>query len=325
MRLSLSTVLINLRLIPVVQLRMIGIVMALATLAQVAGLELAHAQDNTPPRQIEIDSLEQSRRQADAAERGLPLAERAAVAGEDAAKAARDAVRAADDATRVARETLAEAKRSGDIAERATNYAFWSVVLSWITIFVTAVGSIFLFKTLRLTRQSTDAALAASQIVQKQYEADTRPWIRIDYNQVSSYASRLSLNIKIQNVGATPAIDAVHFHERSPYNGESDAKELIQSRARHYISSPPNISGAAVYQGEIDDIHLVTTFTEDDLAEPKAWIVGYFSLYRANGSQSYFGSAGVVTFRTTRQEPSPLSHRNFALEDFRDLGVVFVS
>lgn len=187
-----------------------------------------------PPRQIEIDTLEQARRQADAAERSLPLAERSAVAGEEAARAARDAVRATDDATRVADRAWKAAKDSAQYAK--------------LGLWISGLGTLAIFAALIFSGYTVREMRKQNATVQDHYRRSTRPRLSIKRVEVSGHplTGRI-LVIDTRNEGQTVASD-LHVEARFDYHyGSTRApSENFTPRSRPPIHILPNDTGQIV-------------------------------------------------------------------------------
>lgn len=265
----------------------------MAALLQVAGTDIGLAQTQEPPRQIEIDTLEQSRRQADAAERGLPLVERAAVAGEDAAKAARDAVRAADDGTKVAREGLGIAERATIAAERAL----------WVSIFsalVSAAGVAAVLAALRFNRDTLQVMKEEQDRAQKEYRQSARPHLTLERIEMKGGPFGRILYLYVRNEGKTIAseirVATLTTYKRQDGDGSVHKIDFTNDRSNQgYI--PPN-SARKIF---------IILNDEDALNDP-GWDEIYYG--RVAISISYKGEDGhdysmtyTMTFNDSKKYP----------------------
>lgn len=108
-------------------------------------------------------------------------------------------------------------KRDLAAQEASALWAFWMVVASFASVFITAVGTAFLYKQIVLTREAVEDTGRATEAMQRQneiseegLEAQARAWLNITisdpprmhiYNGVPTIRGR----VFVENIGKTPA------------------------------------------------------------------------------------------------------------------------
>jgi hypothetical protein len=110
-------------------------------------------------------------------------------------------------------------KRDLAAQEASALWAFWMVVASFLSVFITTVGTIFLYKQIVLTREAvedtgeaTKAMREANQIAKIASENGLRPWLKVALANapkiiIVNRLPQTKIEIYIENIGQSPAVE----------------------------------------------------------------------------------------------------------------------
>lgn len=106
-------------------------------------------------------------------------------------------------------------KRDLAAQEASALWAFWMVAATFASVMITAVGTIFLYKQIVLTREAVGDTSKATLAMERQNELaarQQRPWLTIGLSEpfISRSADGILMccMVDLGNIGATPAFDA---------------------------------------------------------------------------------------------------------------------
>lgn len=94
------------------------------------------------------------------------------------------------------------------------DWAFWMMVFSGLSVGVTALGVVYVAKTLDANKDAVAAAKANADIAREAMIADKRAWITIRSVRLVAPTSfkpdliDIALEVEVENIGATPATSA---------------------------------------------------------------------------------------------------------------------
>lgn len=145
-------------------------------------------------------------------------------------------------------------KRDLAAQEASALWAFWMVLASFLSVLITAVGTIFLYKQIVLTREAVEDTGKATVAMNRQNEiaeAAQRPWLDAKIEMVGiakgSSGYVLCMKIFVENVGNTPAnqlrydIDGWFFEnwddEKLGINEENPIKKHVRVLAQKIIAT----------------------------------------------------------------------------------------
>lgn len=107
-------------------------------------------------------------------------------------------------------------KRDLAAQEASALWAFWMVVASFLSVFITTLGTIFLYKQIVLTRKAvkdtgkaTGAMKKQNKIAREIGEAQTRAYISVGKVSILLIESYPVIKFNLKNVGITPASSVV--------------------------------------------------------------------------------------------------------------------
>ena len=145
--------------------------------------------------------------------------------------------------------TTSEDRESRDLAaqEASALWAFWMVVVSFASVLITAVGTLFLYKQIVLTREAvedtgnaTDAMREANDIAKTGSALELRPYVWFGKSEIRNVkvGESPTFVVEIKHAGQTPAYEVrsfVSFGLMPP--GFNDTKFKFNRKPHYPISS----------------------------------------------------------------------------------------
>jgi hypothetical protein len=185
-------------------------------------------------------------------------------------------------------------KRDLAAQEASALWAFWTVTASFLSVLITAIGTIFLYNQIVLTRKAVEGTNRTIELA----EAAQRPWVTVKIDVRKMYrlgkAFRWDFDIISENVGKTVAVDYCSFfhvviykpHELSNIESWFNADDPNKITERDVILPGETITRQRGY-GVLDRDNIWSSFSTQ-IAKGLEIIVGIDVFYKFKESTEWY-------------------------------------